>query len=109
MVAVVHAMNEAVDATVDNFGETVTYTYHATGKSKTFRAGRVRLRQDELVGDFKQGDCRFVIRPEDIGVAPAKYDKILGADGFTYGLVAYLAVDKRLNGTLIAYTPIGRA
>ena len=102
------ALVDAVDALIGKMGETITYTFHDGTPSVTIRAVRQRLRQEELVGDYMQGDCKFTINYKTLPQPPAKYDSILAADGKTYQIIDYLAVDKGINNVLLVYIPVGR-
>lgn len=101
------ALEDAVDALME-LGETVTYKFADGASSVTIRAVRQKLREDELVGEYMQGDCRFTINFKDLPQAPAKYDQIVAADGITYSIFEYLAVDRGIDNQILVYRPVGR-
>ena len=103
------ALLEAVDALIGSMGETITYVYHDGTPSVEIRAVRQKLREEDLTGDYEQGDCRFTIKAADLSQEPAKYDEIIAADGRTYLLVDYLSCDVGINDTVLVYKPVGRA
>lgn len=102
------ALEDAVDALIGQMGETVTYNFHDGSTSVTIRAVRQKLKEDELAGDYMQGDCRFTLNFKDMPQAPAKYDTILAADGVLYNMFDYLAVDKGVDNQILVYRPVGR-
>ena len=103
------ALVEAVRALISEMGETVTYKHHSGSADETIRAVRQKLRQEDLIGDYKQGDCRFTIDATTLSEAPAKYDEIVAGDGRTYLLVDYLSSDVGIDNTVLVYKPVGRA
>ena len=103
------ALQEATRVLISELGETVTYKFHDGSADETFRAVRQKLRTEELVGDYVQGDCRFTIDFATLSKAPAKYDEIIGGDGRTYLLVDYLSVDVGIDNDGLVYKPVGRA
>lgn len=105
---ITEALVAAVDALVGEMGETITYNFHDGTPSVTIRAVRQRLREEELVGDYEQGDCKFTINYKTLPKPPAKYDTILAADGKTYQVIDYIAVDKGINNVTLVYIPVGR-
>lgn len=103
------ALVAAVEALIGEMGETVTYKFYDGTPDETFRAVRQKLRTEDLVGDYKQGDCRFTIDATTLSKPPAKYDEIIGGDGRTYLLVDYLSSDVGIDNTVLVYKPVGRA
>lgn len=102
------ALEDAVDALIGDMGETITYNFHDGTNSVTIRAVRQKLKEDELVGDYEQGDCKFTINFKDLPKPPAKYDTIDAGDGRKYQIIDYLAVDKGIDNQLLVYIPVGR-
>lgn len=100
---------EATRVLILEMGETVTYKFHDGSPDETFRAVRQKLRMEDLVGDYKQGDCRFTIDATTLSKPPEKYDEIVARDGRTYLLVDYLSVDVGIDDTVLVYKPVGRA
>jgi len=100
---------EAVREVISEFGETITYTFKDGTTPVTIRAVRQKLREEDLVGDYEQGDCKFTIDATTLPKEPAKYDEILGGDGRTYMLVDYLSCDVGVDNTVLVYKPVGRA
>lgn len=103
------ALIEATRVLILEMGETVTYKFYDGTPDETFRAVRQKLSGDDLVGDFKQGDCKFTIDATTLSKPPSKYDEIIGGDGFTYLLIDYLSVDVGIDNTTLVYKPVGRA
>jgi hypothetical protein len=102
------ALVEAVRELIVELGETITYNFHDGTASVSIRAVRKKLREEELVGDYEQGDCRFTINAETLSKPPEKYDEITGGDGRVYALIDYLAVDVGVDDTVLVYKPVGR-
>lgn len=102
------SLEDAVDALIGQMGETIIYNFHDGSPSVTIRAVRQKLREEELAGDYEQGDCRFTLNFKDMPKPPEKYDTILGADGVLYRLVDYIAVDKGIDNQVLVYRPVGR-
>ena len=100
---------EAVRGLISELGETITYTFHDGTAAVSIRAVRQKLREEDLVGDYEQGDCRFTIDAATLPKAPAKYDEITGSDGRVYALVDYLSCDVGVDNTVLVYKPVGRA
>jgi len=107
--AITNALVDAVDALVGQMGETVTYTYHDGTASVTTRAVRQKLKEEELIGEYEQSDCKFTFDAKTLPKAPSKYDKILAGDGLTYTVVDHLSTDKGINNTTLVYIPVARA
>lgn len=103
------ALVEATRVLILEMGETVTYKFYDSTPDETFRAVRQKLRAEDLVGDYQQGDCRFTIDATTLSKAPEKYDEIVGSDGRTYLLVDYLSCDVGIDDTVLVYKPVGRA
>jgi len=103
------ALVEGVRELISELGETVTYQFGDGTTSVTIRAVRKKLTMEELIGDFKQGDCRFTIDATTLPKAPEKYDIIVAGDGHEYLLVDYLSCDIGVDDTVLVYKPVGRA
>jgi len=106
---ITNALVDAVAALVGQMGETVTYTYHDGTTPVTVRAVRQKITEEDLVGDYEQGDCKFTFDATTLPKAPAKYDTILAGDGLTYTVVDHISTDKGINNTKLVYIPVGRA
>ena len=106
--AIKAALVEAVRELISELGETITYTFYDGTTSVQIRAVRKKLREEELVGDYEQGDCRFTIDATTLSQAPEKYDLITGGDGRVYALIDYLAADVGVDDTTLVYKPVGR-
>ena len=104
---ITQALVDTVDALMA-MGETVTYNFHDGTPSVTIRAVRQKLKEEEIVGDYEQGDCRFTINFKDMPKPPSKYDTIDAVDGVKYQIIDYLAVDKGIDNTILVYRPVGR-
>lgn len=102
------AMIEATRVLIQN-GPQMTYQFNDGTPSESFKVLKQKLREEELVGDFEQGDCRLYIDATEISKAPEKYDTIIDADGTIYALVDYLSCDVGYGGTTMFYKPVGRA
>ncbi len=107
--AIKDALQEGVRELISELGETITYTFKSGTPAVQIRAVRQKLREDDLVGDFEQGDCRFTIDATTLPQAPAKYDEITAGDGRVYMLVDYIACDVGVDDTVLVYKPVGRA
>ncbi len=99
---------EAVRELISELGETITYTFYDGTPAESFKAVRKKLREEELVGDYEQGDCRFTIDSTTLSKPPEKYDEITGGDGRVYALIDYLSVDVGVDDTVLVYKPVGR-
>ena len=106
--SITNSLVNAVGTLIKGMGETVTYSFKSGRAPVTIRLVRLRLIEEELVGDFKQGDVRFTIDATTLPQPPAKYDTVLGADGVLYTIIDYLAVDKGINDVTLVYRPVGR-
>lgn len=103
------ALVEGVRELISELGETVTFVFHDGTPNEIMRAVRKKLLPEEVIGDFKHGDCRFTIDATTLSKAPEKYDQIIAGDGNTYALVDYLSSDIGVDDTVLVYKPVGRA
>lgn len=102
------ALVDAVRELIIEMGESITYTFKDATPAVQIRAVRTKLREEELIGDYEQGDCRFTIDATTLPKPPEKYDEITGGDGRVYTIFEYLAVDVGIDDTVLVYKPVGR-
>jgi hypothetical protein len=102
------ALNDASKALIQNLGEDITYNFEDGTPAITIRAVRQKISEEEVVGTYRQGDCRFTIYAQDLPKPPEKFDSILAADGRTYVLFDTIAVDKGIDSAPLVFRPIGR-
>ena len=99
------AMIQATRVLMVSFGRTITYKFNDGSPDETFKAKRLKLKQEELVGDFSQGGVKFLIDATTISKAPEKYDEVVMSDGMTYALIDVNSVDVAADDTVIMYKP----
>lgn len=102
------ALQDATTALISSMGETITYTFQDGTAPVTIRAVRQKVKEEELTGTYRQGDCKFTIEAGTLPKPPEKFDEILAQDGRTYVLFDVLACDVGIDNSVLAYRPVGR-
>lgn len=97
-------------ALIAKLGVTVRYTFASGAPGLTMRVIKQRLTEQEIVGSYREGDCRFVIDATVLKIFPEKFDKLTTIDAHVqeFILVDVIACEKALDDTVLIYAPVGR-
>lgn len=106
--AIKSALQEATRVLILELGETVTYKFHDNSPDEIFRAVRQKIRTEDLVGDYVQGDIRLTIDATTISKSPEKYDEVVAGNGRTYVVIDGESVDVGVDDTPLVFKPVLR-
>ena len=92
---------------INETGTTCTYTPKATGTHQEIKAYIRELGNEELIGDYRQGDLRIEVDASQFLTAPKKYD-VITIDGKRYAVKDPTGSPRRVGDIIYTYKFIVR-